>query len=154
MSALDIKNTTMDSEHASAIATIGQNQIQITAPQGKESMEGLRNDFSKGEGGAKTGKASYDTLAEGYKLAPIGERQGEESQTADRWLGILHAHRCAPKCSGGVRSRWRPDWRTTCGREYAPRFTSTVTEMADRSHRVRSTEICHRPQALLSLRRA
>jgi hypothetical protein len=65
-------NNMMDSEHASAIATVGQNQIQETALESKESLEGLRNDFSKGEGGAKTGKASYDVLAEGYKIGTMG----------------------------------------------------------------------------------
>ena len=55
-----------------AAATIGQNQIQETALQGKETMEGLRDDFSKGEGGAKTGKASYDVLSEGYTVASMG----------------------------------------------------------------------------------
>ena len=57
MSAIDVSNQLQDSEHQSALTTIGQNQIQETALQGKESMEGLRDDFSKGEGGAKTGKA-------------------------------------------------------------------------------------------------
>ena len=72
MSAIDVSNQLQDSEHQSALTTIGQNQIQETALEGKETMEGLRDDFSKGEGGAKTGKASYDVLSEGYAIASMG----------------------------------------------------------------------------------
>eukprot|EP01046_Picozoa_sp_COSAG06_P060473 COSAG06_NODE_12879_length_1317_cov_1.055008_2_plen_64_part_00 len=57
MSAIDVSNQLQDSEHQSALTTIGQNQIQETALEGKETMEGLRDDFSKG------GTKSAQTIA-------------------------------------------------------------------------------------------
>ena len=51
MSALDMSNRITDSDHQSALTIIGQNQIQETALESKEEMEGIRNDFTMGEGG-------------------------------------------------------------------------------------------------------
>ena len=87
------------------LSTIGQNQIQETALEGKETMEGLRDDFSKGEGGAKTGKASYDVLSEGYKIGTMGaeayaaEKYGKVSTAAGK-VGAALKPSFKPPASG------------------------------------------------------
>eukprot|EP01044_Picomonas_judraskeda_P009787 COSAG03_NODE_1216_length_4541_cov_2.260693_2_plen_343_part_00 len=76
-----MSNSLSDSEHQTALAIVGQDKIQEGLLEGKEEMEGMRNDFEGGEGGLKTGKGVYGLIAEGSKAVEQGTEYGASKLT-------------------------------------------------------------------------
>ena len=113
MSALDVANNLMDSEHEARLTATGTQEIEKTALEGKESAESLRDDLTKDVGEVSTTKGAYGALKTAKGAYDVGlgayasQEMGKTAEAVGKIPGLKKGASLGASAAKGAASMWQ-----------------------------------------------